>query len=158
MFSTHLRWFTFVLTKSVICVTVNQVFRNSSGQGFVSLSRKKAKTFCRSSGSQMWRGRSEPTRVEFLLRVLLGIGVLFQVVTSHSSVPPRIMSRLVFSHFLISAEISGLLKKNLSFYSTILVFIMSRSCEGKRQKHRGTGLLGITMSFKFSEAATRGVL
>ena len=45
-YSMHLRRLTFVLTESVICVTVNWVFRNSSGQGFVSLSRKKTKTFC----------------------------------------------------------------------------------------------------------------
>ena len=45
--STHLRRFTFALIESVIFVTVNRVFQNSSGQGFVPLSREKTKTFCR---------------------------------------------------------------------------------------------------------------
>ena len=34
-----------------------------------------------------------PTRVEFLFRVLPGIGALFRVITPHGSVPLRIMSR-----------------------------------------------------------------
>ena len=47
-----------------------------------------------------------PTRVEFLFRVLLGIGELFRVVTPHSSVPLGITSRLVFSRLF---DLRGLL-------------------------------------------------
>ena len=36
---------------------------------------------------------SAQTRVEFLFRVLLGIGALFRVGTPHSSIPLRIMFR-----------------------------------------------------------------
>ena len=37
--------------------------------------------------------RIAPTRVEFLFRVLLGIGALFRVITPHSTVPLRVTSR-----------------------------------------------------------------
>ena len=40
----------------------------------------------------------------------------------------------------------------------VVVYVMSRSCEGERRKQKSTGLLRITMSFKFSEAAIGGVL
>ena len=40
-----------------------------------------------------WLNPCAPTRVEFLFRVLLGIGALFRLVTPHSSVPLCITSR-----------------------------------------------------------------
>ena len=82
-----------------------------------------------------------PTRVEFLFRVLLGIGALFRVVTPHSSLPLRITSRLVFSWFFDLCGNFGIVKEkgfHLSSYPTILVYITSRSCESERQKHRST--------------------
>ena len=63
-----------------------------------------------------------PTWVEFLFRVLLGIGALFRVVTPHSSVPLRITSRLVFSRFFDLRGNLGIVKEKsflLSDYTSL---------------------------------------
>ena len=73
------------------------------------------------------RKQDAPSRVEFLFRVLLGIGALFRVVTPHSSVLLPITSRLVFSLFLDLRGNLGIVKEKsflLSNDTTTMVILL----------------------------------